>query len=80
MKESACQLVPALRLACLLKKRKNNIMKMMMTQKSRVSVFSCRALEALFGMWIAGYWPISDFGLVLKAWLGVLEAVITWIS
>ena len=26
----------------------------------------------LFGMWIAGYWPVSDFWLVLKAWLGVL--------
>ena len=26
----------------------------------------------LFGMWIAGYWPVSDFWLVLKAWLGIL--------
>ena len=25
----------------------------------------------LFSMWIAGYWPVSDFGLVLKARLGV---------
>ena len=43
--------------------------------KSRVSGFSHRALEVhitLFGMWIAGYWPMSDFGLVLKAWLGIL--------
>ena len=41
---------------------------------SRVSGFSCRALEAhttLFGMWIAGYWPVNDFWLVLKACLGV---------
>ena len=40
--------------------------------KSPVRGFSGRALEAittLFGMWIAGYWPLSDFGLVLKAWL-----------
>ena len=49
---------------------------MMMTRiraKSRVSGFWRRALEAhttLIGMWIAGYWPVSDFGLVLKAWLG----------
>ena len=36
---------------------------------------SRRALGAhttLFGMWIAGYWPVSDFGLVLKAWLCIL--------
>ena len=26
----------------------------------------------LFGMWIAGYWPMSDFWSVLKAWLGIL--------
>ena len=26
----------------------------------------------LFDMWIAGYWPVSDFGLVLKAWVGIL--------
>ena len=26
----------------------------------------------LFGMWVAEYWPVSDFGLVLKAWVGVL--------
>ena len=26
----------------------------------------------LFDMWIAGYWPVSDFWLVLKAWLGIL--------
>ena len=26
----------------------------------------------LFGIWIAGYRPVSDFGLVLKAWVGVL--------
>ena len=26
----------------------------------------------LFGMLIAGYWLVSDFGLVLNAWLGVL--------
>ena len=23
-------------------------------------------------LWIAGYWPVSDFGLVLKDWVGVL--------
>ena len=43
--------------------------------KSRVSGFSRRALEAhttLFGMWIARYWPVSDFRFVLKAWEGVL--------
>ena len=42
--------------------------------KSRVRGFSRRALEThttLFGIWIAGYWLVSDFGLVLKAWLGV---------
>ena len=42
--------------------------------KLRMSGFWRRALEAhvtLFGMWIAGYWPVSDFVLVLKAWLGV---------
>ena len=42
--------------------------------KLRVSGFWRRALEAhttLFGMWIAGYWPVSDFALVLKAWIGV---------
>ena len=49
---------------------------MMMTRfvKSRVSGFWRRALEAhttIFGMWIAGYWPVSDFGLVLKARLCV---------
>ena len=47
--------------------------------KLRVSGFSCRALEAhttLFGMWIAGYWPVSDFGLVLKAWVGVLAEIL----
>ena len=40
-----------------------------------MSGFSLRALEphtTLFGMWIAGYWPVSDFWLVLKAWLGIL--------
>ena len=26
----------------------------------------------LFSMWIAGYWPVSDFRLVLKALLGIL--------
>ena len=26
----------------------------------------------IFGMWIAGYCPVSDFWLVLKAWLGIL--------
>ena len=26
----------------------------------------------LFGMWIARYWPVSDFWLVLNAWLGIL--------
>ena len=34
-----------------------------------------RALEVhttLYSMWRAGYWPVSDFELVLKAWLGVL--------
>ena len=43
--------------------------------KLRVSRFSSRALQphmTLFNMWIAGYWPVSDFGLVLKAWLGIL--------
>ena len=43
--------------------------------KLRVRGFSRRALEVhtmLFGMWIAGYWPVSDFGLVLKAWVSVL--------
>ena len=43
--------------------------------KARVSGFSRRALEEhtmLFGMWIALYLSVSDFGLVLKAWLGVL--------
>ena len=25
------------------------------------------AHTTLFDMWIAGYWPVSDFGLVLKA-------------
>ena len=25
----------------------------------------------LFGMWMAEYWPVSDFRLVLKVWLGV---------
>ena len=24
-----------------------------------------------FGVWIAGYRLVSDFGLVLKAWLGI---------
>ena len=49
-------------------------MMMMTLVKSRVSGFSRRALEphtTLFGMWIAGYWPVSDFCLVLKAWLGI---------
>ena len=55
------------------KKRKN----MMMTRfvKSRVSGFSRGAQEAhttLFGMWIARYWPVSDFWLDLKTWLGIL--------
>ena len=44
--------------------------------KSRMSGFSRRALQeahtTLFGMWRAGYWSVSDFGLVLKVWLGVL--------
>ena len=43
--------------------------------KPRESGFSRRALEAhttLFGMWIAGYWPVSDFWFVLNAWVGVL--------
>ena len=43
--------------------------------KSHVSRFSRRALEphtTLFGMWIARYWPVSDFWLVLKAWLAIL--------
>ena len=38
--------------------------------KSRVSGFSRRAPEVdttLFGVWIADYWPVSEFGLVLKA-------------
>ena len=30
----------------------------------------------LFGMWIAGYWPVSDFGLVLKVWLGFFAKVL----
>ena len=52
-------------------------MMMMMTRfvKLRVSGFSRRVLEphtTLFGMWIAEYWPLSDFLLVLKAWLGIL--------
>ena len=34
----------------------------------------------LFGMWIAGYWPVSDFRLVLKAWQGVLDEVFTQIT
>ena len=45
----------------------------------RVSGFLRRALEVhtmLFGMWIAQYWPVSDFGLVLKAWLGVLAELL----
>ena len=25
----------------------------------------------LFGIWIAGYRPISDFGFILKAWVGI---------
>ena len=53
----------------------------MMTRfvKLRVSRFSRRAPEAhttLFGTWIAGYRPVSDFGLVLKAWLGVIAEVL----
>ena len=43
--------------------------------KLYVSGFSRRALEphtTLFDVWIAGYWPVSDFWLVLKAWLGIL--------
>ena len=47
--------------------------------KSHVSRFSRRALEAdttLFCLWIAGYWPVSDFGLVLKAWLGILAELL----
>ena len=66
-----------MKIAGLLKKRKNNddddddtnFMKIL------VSGFSRRALEThttLFGMWIAGYWPVSDFWFVLKAWIGVL--------
>ena len=45
--------------------------------KSRVSGFSHGALEphTLFGMWIAGYWPVSEFWLVLKAWLGILAVL-----
>ena len=27
-------------------------------------------------MWIAGYWPVSDLGLVLKAWLGILAEIL----
>ena len=41
--------------------------------KLHVSRLLCRALEVhttLFGMWIDVYWPVSDFGLVIKAWLG----------
>ena len=47
--------------------------------KSRVSGFSRRALEAhttLFGMWIAGYRPVSDFWFVLKAWGSVLTKLL----
>ena len=55
---------------------------MMMTRtivKLHVCGFSRRALEAhttIFGRWIAGYWPVSDFGLVLNAWVGVLDALL----
>ena len=43
--------------------------------KSRVNRFLRRAQEVhttVFGMWIAVYWPVSNFGLVLKAQLSVL--------
>ena len=26
----------------------------------------------LLAIWIVSYWPVNDFWLVLKAWLGVL--------
>ena len=61
-------------MAGLLKKRKNyddDDDDPELVVKSRVSGFSRRALEAhttLFGMWIAGYWPVSDFWFVMKAW------------
>ena len=49
---------------------------MMTTQKSHVIGFLCRAQEAhiimLLGMWIAVYWPKSDFRFILKACVGVL--------
>ena len=54
------------------------MMMMMMTrirEIARVSGFSRRAMEphtTLFGMWIAGYWPVSDFWSVLKAWFGIV--------
>ena len=25
-----------------------------------------------FAVWIAGYWPVSDFWLIFKAWLGII--------
>ena len=52
----------------LLKKRKNDDDDDTEFVKSHLSEFLCRALEAhtmVFGMWIAGYWPVSDFWLVL---------------
>ena len=39
-----------------------------------MSGFLCRVLEALtivLAIWIARYWPVNDFWLVLKAWLGI---------
>ena len=51
---------------------------MMMT---RICEIACERILAqsllephttIFGLWIAGYWPVSDFWLVLKAWLGIL--------
>ena len=43
--------------------------------KSRMSGFSRGVLEArtkLLGIYMAGYWPVSDLRLVLKPWLSVL--------
>ena len=44
---------------------------MMMMMMIRIREIACEGILAqsttLFGRWIAGYWPVSGFGLILEA-------------